>query len=62
MKVHSKQISVQMAATACLYNLSKQELGQKIHPKWLAKIVENIMEAMTTFPKHKQVYIIDVIA
>ena len=30
-----------MAATACLFNLSKAELGTKIHPKILKEIVKS---------------------
>ena len=31
---------IQMAATACLFNLSKSDLGTKIHPKILQEIVK----------------------
>ena len=31
---------IQMAATACLFNLSKSDLGAKIHPKILQEIVK----------------------
>ena len=44
-----------MAATACLYNLSKGEMGTKIHPLWLAKLVELTLDAMQNFPNHQQV-------
>ncbi len=55
MKAHPKELSVQMAATACLYNLSKMEMGQKIHPMWLGKLVELTLDAMQNFPNHQQV-------
>ena len=32
--------NIQMAATACLFNLSKNEIGQKLHPKILGQIVK----------------------
>ena len=32
---------IQMAATACLFNLSKPDLGAKIHPKILKEIVKS---------------------
>ncbi len=32
--------AVQMAATACLYNLSKADIGEKLHPSILKEIVE----------------------
>ena len=59
-----------MAATACLFNLSKAELGSKIHPKILKEIVKSKalilfeililfsfsadLDAMETFPQHQQ--------
>lgn len=43
-----------MAATACLFNLSKGNLGQKLHPKVLGEIVEADLNAMETFPQHQQ--------
>merc|ERR1719193_1549766 len=45
---------IQMAATACLFNLSKSELGAKIHPKILREIVKADLDAMETFPQHQQ--------
>ena len=45
---------IQMAATACLFNLSKAELGNKIHPGILRKIVQADLDAMETFPQHQQ--------
>merc|ERR1719419_1791870 len=45
---------IQMAATACLFNLSKSELGAKIHPKILKEIVKADLDAMETFPQHQQ--------
>jgi Zyg-11 family protein len=44
-----------MAATACLYNLTKGELAQKIHPKILKQVVELTLTAMENFPNHYQV-------
>ena len=31
--------AIQMAATACLFNLSRSEIGQKLHPRLLGRIV-----------------------
>jgi len=45
---------IQMAATACLFNLSKPDLGSKIHPKILKEIVKTDLDAMETFPQHQQ--------
>ena len=55
MKNHPKELGVQMAATACLYNLTKGEMGQKTHPRWLSQIVTLTMDAMNNFPNHQQV-------
>ncbi|ESP03618.1 hypothetical protein LOTGIDRAFT_137121 [Lottia gigantea] len=54
MKAHPKELNVQMAATACLYNLSKSELGLKIHPACLRDIVELTLQAMENYPSHQQ--------
>ena len=37
---YRSEFPVQMAATACLYNLSKSEIGEKLHPRILKEIVE----------------------
>jgi Zyg-11 protein homolog len=55
MKHHPQQFGVQMAATACLYNLTKCDLASKIHPRVLKKVVELTLTAMETFPNHYQV-------
>lgn len=55
MALHPMQFGVQMAATACLYNLTKGELAAKIHPSILKDVVELTLTAMENFPKHYQV-------
>ncbi|XP_021927398.1 protein zyg-11 homolog B-like isoform X2 [Zootermopsis nevadensis] len=54
MQAHPGLFGVQMAATACLYNLTKGELAQKIHPKILKQIVELTLTVMENFPNHYQ--------
>lgn len=54
MKKHSKMIGIQMAATACLYNLTKGKIADKIHPKWLGRVVGATLDAMESFPNHQQ--------
>ena len=44
-----------MAATACLFNLSKNEIGLRLHPKILGQIVKLDLDAMETFPQYHQV-------
>ena len=58
MNGHPKQLGVQMAATACLYNLSKGEVGQKVHPACLKHIVNSTLSAMENFPHHQQVLLL----
>ncbi|KAL1415664.1 hypothetical protein MTO96_029084 [Rhipicephalus appendiculatus] len=50
MAEHPRVLAIQMAATACLYNLSKGTLGQKVHPRWLRQIVDLTLTAMENFP------------
>lgn len=54
MRLHPEAFGVQMAATACLYNLTKGELASKIHPRILARVVELSLVAMETFPNQYQ--------
>lgn len=54
MKKHSKVIEIQLAATACLYNLTKGKVAEKIHPKWLGNVVNGTLSAMEHFPNHQQ--------
>lgn len=54
MELHPDAFGVQMAATACLYNLTKGELGSKIHPQILSQVVSLCLVAMSKFPTHYQ--------
>ncbi|KAL1117386.1 hypothetical protein AAG570_004712 [Ranatra chinensis] len=54
MELHPQAFSVQMAATACLYNLTKGELATKTHPQVLARVVALCLVAMENFPNHYQ--------
>ncbi|XP_021353883.1 protein zyg-11 homolog B-like [Mizuhopecten yessoensis] len=54
MKSHPKQLGVQMAATACLYNLSKGDIGNKVHPSCLKHVVNLTLLSMDNFPNHQQ--------
>lgn len=44
-----------MAATACLYNLTREDIGQKIHVECLKLMVCNLLECMTKHPSNEQV-------
>lgn len=56
MEVHLNQSGrqVQMAATACLYNLTHEELAKQIHPSLLSKAIDLTLNAMAAFPKEHQ--------
>ncbi|XP_070563133.1 protein zyg-11 homolog B-like isoform X2 [Ptychodera flava] len=51
---HRQHLGVQMAASACLYNLSKQQLADNVHVSALKDMVQLTMDAMETFPNHQQ--------
>lgn len=54
MAAHPKKFGVQMAATACLYNLTRGELSKNIHPKALSRGVHLTLNAMEFFPDEYQ--------
>lgn len=54
MAAHPKKFGVQMAATACLYNLTRGELSKNIHPKALSQGVHLTLNAMEYFPDEYQ--------
>ncbi len=55
MSIHSNLQSVQMASTACIYNLTRTQITEQIHVKYLSQIVQATMNAMATFPNQQQV-------
>ncbi|XP_014485534.1 PREDICTED: protein zyg-11 homolog B-like isoform X1 [Dinoponera quadriceps] len=54
MREHPQEFRVQMAATACIYNLTKGELALMIHPSILKQIVELTLLAMESYPNNHQ--------
>ncbi|CAG9861304.1 unnamed protein product [Phyllotreta striolata] len=54
MEAHSNIFGVQLAATACLYNLTRGELSKNIHPKALSRGVRLTLHAMEYFPEEFQ--------
>ncbi|GAB1863790.1 Protein zyg-11-like protein B [Camponotus japonicus] len=54
MREHPQEFRVQMAATACIYNLTKGELALMIHPSILKQIVELTLLAMESYPTNHQ--------
>ncbi len=51
---YNSVFAIQMAATACLFNLSRGEIGPKLHPRILGQIVKVDLKAMEEFPQHQQ--------
>lgn len=54
MRANPKHLGVQMAASACLYNLTKNRLGESIHVTLLGKMVNLILHAMENFSTQQQ--------
>lgn len=54
MNSHESVYGIQMAATACLYNLTKGPQAKKIHPSVLKLVVQSTLNAMANFPIHLQ--------
>ncbi|XP_043479584.1 protein zyg-11 homolog B-like [Leptopilina heterotoma] len=54
MKAHPQEFRIQIAGTACLYNLTKGELANKIHPSVLKQVVDVTLTAMESYPNHYQ--------
>ncbi|CAF1056271.1 unnamed protein product [Rotaria sp. Silwood1] len=54
MSIHSNLQNVQMASTACIYNLTRTPITEHIHIKNLSQIVQATMNAMATFPNQQQ--------
>ena len=46
--------NIQMAVTACLYNLCHGDLAVKLHPHILRDVVNTDLDAMETFHQHQQ--------
>lgn len=55
MKNHPATLNVQLAASACVFNLTKQELAFGIPVRLLGNVTQLLLEAMKTFPNHQQV-------
>lgn len=54
MAAHPEKFGVQMAATACLYNLTRGDLAKHMHPKALSRGVHLTLNAMACFPREYQ--------
>lgn len=56
MSAHAGTQPIQMASTACIYNLTRSPNTEQIHVRYLAQIVQAIMNVMATFPNHQQLH------
>ncbi|XP_076873313.1 protein zyg-11 homolog [Brachyhypopomus gauderio] len=54
MKNHPTTLNVQLAASACVFNLTKQDLAFGMPVRLLASVTQLLLEAMKTFPNHQQ--------
>ncbi|KAJ7986589.1 hypothetical protein DPEC_G00341440 [Dallia pectoralis] len=54
MKNHPATLNVQLAASACVFNLTKQDLAAGMPVRLLGMVTQLLLEAMRTFPNHQQ--------
>ncbi|MCJ8743585.1 hypothetical protein PDJAM_G00095790 [Pangasius djambal] len=54
MKNHPTILNVQLAASACVFNLTKQDLAFGMPVRLLGQVTQLLLEAMKTFPNHQQ--------
>ncbi|KAF7690154.1 hypothetical protein HF521_011958 [Silurus meridionalis] len=50
MKNHPSTLNVQLAASACVFNLTKQDLANGMPVRLLGEVTQLLLEAMKTFP------------
>ena len=50
MHIHNKSQSVQLAATTCIYNLTRQSLYARVSPSLLTQIINTIIATMLSYP------------
>ncbi|XP_066547742.1 protein zyg-11 homolog [Amia ocellicauda] len=54
MQSHPLTLHVQLAASACVFNLTKQELAAGMPVRLLGSVTQLLLEAMRNFPNHQQ--------
>lgn len=55
MSIHHGLATVQMASTACIYNLTRTPITEQINVRCLGKLVQTIIQVMEHFPTQQQV-------
>lgn len=56
MRHHTDSPHVQLVASACVFNLTVQELVLGMPLRLLGNVVQQLLTAMKNFPNHEQVY------
>ncbi|KAL4666621.1 hypothetical protein H8959_005310 [Pygathrix nigripes] len=54
MRNHPMNLPVQLAASACVFNLTKQDLAAGMPVRLLADVTHLLLKAMEHFPNHQQ--------
>ncbi|XP_076828451.1 protein zyg-11 homolog isoform X4 [Brachyhypopomus gauderio] len=55
MQKHSDSASIQLVATACVFNLTSLELAQEMPLGLLGNVVQQVLAAMKNFPSNEQI-------
>ncbi|XP_056149242.1 protein zyg-11 homolog isoform X2 [Lampris incognitus] len=55
MQSHLSSLHVQLVATACVFNLTTQDLAESMPVHLLSSAVNQLLHAMNSFPNHQQV-------
>lgn len=55
MQSHPASLHVHLVATACVFNLTTQDLAEVMPVSLLSSAVTRLLYAMKTFPNHPQV-------
>ncbi|KAH0618613.1 hypothetical protein JD844_017984 [Phrynosoma platyrhinos] len=56
MRNHPLNLPVQLAASACVFNLTKQDLAAGMPVRLLADVTHLLLKAMEHFPNHQQIH------
>ncbi|KAL0966277.1 hypothetical protein UPYG_G00293290 [Umbra pygmaea] len=54
MQNHSESLSVQLVASACIFNLTNQDMAVGMPHPLLSAVVHQVLKAMRSFPGHQQ--------
>lgn len=57
MRNHPLDLAVQLTASACVLNLTRQGLAAGVPVRLLSSVIQLLLKAMETFPEQRQVRI-----